>query len=233
MRIVRKKAITYILSNCLKTLGWFIWIQVPLMLLVLAAKARPLMPYYLQTLTFTILIAFIVYSIYWTGRSYNSKKPFFSQKITRKDWGIVLSLVVLLRIVAIGGTYLNRVVTGEKFSSNDTFLQNSSDELPLIYLILFYLIIGFVLPILEELVFRGIFVDIWFQKSQKWLPAVISSLFFSLGHEMDNPITWLMYFTMGMILFFAYYRRKNIKESIMLHMLNNCITILVPLILAL
>ncbi|MBO0409538.1 CPBP family intramembrane metalloprotease [Enterococcus hulanensis] len=42
-----------------------------------------------------------------------------------------------------------------------------------------------------------------------------------MAHGFDNVITFSMYFAMGLTLYFAYDRRKNIKDSILVHVLIN------------
>ncbi|MGM0168824.1 hypothetical protein IGI39_004579 [Enterococcus sp. AZ135] len=107
-------------------------------------------------------------------------------------------------------------------TSNDAALQTDDPfAIFLPYFILFNVIVVLVLPILEELAFHRIFTDIWFKPDRKWLFAVITLILFSLVYGFDNFIAFLMYLIMGMILFYAYYRIKNIKDAILVHVLNN------------
>ncbi|WP_186302497.1 CPBP family glutamic-type intramembrane protease [Staphylococcus hominis] len=55
--------------------------------------------------------------------------------------------------------------------------------------------------------------------SSNWF-TVLSSIFSSL-HSSTNWISFLIYMTLGMVFYMAYNRRKNLKDSVMVHMLNN------------
>ena len=75
-------------------------------------------------------------------------------------------------------------------------------------------------------VFRGItlprnFKETLFMKYRFWLPFIISSIIFSSQHLSTNIFSYAIYFLMGCVLYLAYNRRRNIKDSMMVHMLNN------------
>lgn len=74
-------------------------------------------------------------------------------------------------------------------------------------------------PIVEELLFRGIL----FTETKNYLSlkaaVVLNGLAFAIYHM--NIIQGLNTFFMGMVLAYVYYKRKNIKEVIGIHMVNN------------
>ncbi|NSN06881.1 CPBP family intramembrane metalloprotease [Enterococcus faecalis] len=217
-----KRTLSYTVIDILKTIGFIVWSTLPLILTMSAIGLQKQTPIYLQWFISLVLITFILFSIRWIWRYYKKHTAYSIQKLGIKDIIIAVGLFIFLRGIAIGGTLLNAYVTGNEMTLNDTALQ-ASDPLSIfpIYFIIFNLVIGIVAPILEELTFRGIFIDTWFNVHKKWLPAVITSSIFSLAHGLDNFITFSMYFIMGLTFFYAYYRRQNIKDSILLHMLNN------------
>ncbi|MGL9998397.1 lysostaphin resistance A-like protein [Enterococcus sp. DIV1444a] len=230
-RKIDKRTIGSTVVDVLKTIGFIIWSTLPLMLTMSAIGLQKYTPIYLQWGISLILIAFILFSIRWLWRYYRKHTAYFLQKLRLKDIAIAVGLFIFLRGIAIGGTLLNTYVTGNEMTSNDAALQ-ASDPLAIfpMYFIVFNLVIGLVAPILEELAFRGIFIDTWFNVHKKWLPAVITSSIFALAHGFDNFITFSMYFIMGLTFFFAYYRRHNIKDSILLHMLNNILMMIVSFV---
>ena len=81
-------------------------------------------------------------------------------------------------------------------------------------------------PYLEELLFRGILKETLFMKYRFWLPFIISSIIFSSQHLSTNIFSYAIYFLMGCVLYLAYNRRRNIKDSMMVHMLNNSVSTL-------
>ncbi|WP_308750361.1 type II CAAX endopeptidase family protein [uncultured Anaerococcus sp.] len=88
------------------------------------------------------------------------------------------------------------------------------------YLVLFASVV-IIAPILEELLFRGIL----FSETKKYLNVtasmVINGLCFAIYHM--NIIQGINTFFMGMVLSYVYYYRRNIKEAIAIHMVNNFI----------
>lgn len=211
-----------IFFNCLKTVAFLIWVTCPILLLTLAIGMEYQTVIEMKWFISIAITGFIFFSIYWIWNYYKRHTTQTIQKIKIKDFGIAIGLFLLLRIVAVIGTLLNEYFTGNTMTSNDAALQTNN---PLgifpFYFVLFNLSLGIFSPILEELAFRGIFVDIWFSSGKKWLPAVITSGIFSLAHGLDNVITFSMYFTMGVVFYYAYCRRGNIKDAILLHILNN------------
>ena len=88
-------------------------------------------------------------------------------------------------------------------------------------IIILFIFLTFVAPYLEELTFRGIFKESLFSRHFFWTPLILSSVIFSANHASTNLISFLMYALIGVVLYLAYQRRGNIKDSIMVHMLNN------------
>ncbi|MBO1126612.1 CPBP family intramembrane metalloprotease [Enterococcus faecalis] len=208
-----------------------IWSSLHLMFTMLAIGQQAYTPKYLQWVISAFLIAFILFSIYWMWNYYKKYTVYSIQKVGFKDVGIALGLFLFLRVIAVGGTFLNSYLTGNEMTSNDAALQASDPGAIFpIYFLIFNLIIGIVAPILEELAFRGIFTDSLFKNHAKWIPAVITSAIFAIAHGFDNLITYSIYFIMGLTFFFAYYRRHNIKDSILLHMLNNSLMMIISLV---
>lgn len=116
----------------------------------------------------------------------------------------------------------NQALYGSELSANDQLLFSGDPNLVSpISNIAFFLMMGFVVPFLEELVFRGIFQNLFFKAESFWWPLVLSSLIFGLNHMSNNIIESLMYILLGVALYLAYRRRKNIKDAILLHMMNN------------
>ena len=86
---------------------------------------------------------------------------------------------------------------------------------------LFYTIL--VAPLMEELVFRGIFYR-RFRSYGKYFAAFYTAFFFALMHS--NFLQYAPAFSMGMILFFIR-DRHGLPYSILLHFSNNLLAIVV------
>ncbi|WP_234448461.1 CPBP family intramembrane glutamic endopeptidase [Staphylococcus haemolyticus] len=126
-------------------------------------------------------------------------------------------------------SYLMLFATGSMQTQNDKMLlgdmnaaKPTPDQLGQVFpLIVFVLTITFVAPYLEELVYRGIFKETLFKRTRFWLPFILSSLIFASQHGISNWVAILMYTMMGMIFYLAYHRRKNVRDSMMVHMIHN------------
>ncbi|MGX7776291.1 CPBP family intramembrane glutamic endopeptidase [Streptococcus pluranimalium] len=78
-------------------------------------------------------------------------------------------------------------------------------------------------------IFRGFFGRYFFKNNRKWLKLIVSSSIFALLH-MFYPIKFIMYFLLGAIFYLAYARRENIVDSIVVHLLNNGLLVIVSVV---
>ncbi|HEM3666472.1 TPA: CPBP family intramembrane metalloprotease [Streptococcus suis] len=85
-------------------------------------------------------------------------------------------------------------------------------------------------PILEELIFRGLFATYFFPKMADMkavgIYLVVTGALFSLVHMPATLPQFLIYFTMGLNLGWLYLFKRDIRYPIALHMLNNAISYL-------
>lgn len=86
-----------------------------------------------------------------------------------------------------------------------------------------------VAPYFEELIFRGIFMNYFFNgasKQSQILAVLASGLLFGLAHEPALSFTLLFYSALGWILGFTYLYFKDLRYSIALHFINNLLSML-------
>lgn len=187
------------------------------------------------SLAFVILTIIVI----WAVRTYYHKRTYeiVNKRLNKRDIGINILWFIVLRIAVLIFSLLIMQIYGEEQSTNDELLMKNLIDiehltLPIIIsLIVFFVAITFIAPYLEEHVFRGIFKETVFNKMTLWSPMLISAAVFSINHASNNIITFLMYMSMGIVLYLAYNRRKNIKDSIMVHMLNNAIASITMIIM--
>ena len=82
-----------------------------------------------------------------------------------------------------------------------------------------------VAPVMEELIFRGIFFELFFRQDKtiiKVIGVVVNGALFGLLH--DTGINFPIYAVMGMLLAITYMHTKDVRYSIALHVFNNFIT---------
>ena len=99
------------------------------------------------------ITGFIIFSIYWIWKYFKTNTAQTIQKIKIKDFVIAFGLFLLLRTIAVSGTWLNEYVTGNTMTSNDAALQ-ATNPLGIFPLYFFNLSVGIFSPILKELTFR-------------------------------------------------------------------------------
>ena len=84
----------------------------------------------------------------------------------------------------------------------------------------FYLhlvVVGFIIPIMEEIIFRGLLAKVLFGK------------YFKTGHSAFTLQTIVIYGIMSAGLAITYYKTKRIEYSMGVHILNNSISVLLSL----
>lgn len=172
-----------------------------------------------------VYAAVVIFSITWLWKWYQKgvDTDQAKQKMSWKDVGIILLFYLAGRVIAVAGTVINQLVSGNQMSMNDQAIFGLTAGIKegfLPFTICFLLAIGIIAPIIEELVFRGLASQIFFSGGNKWLAAIVTSLIFGILHA-TNLIEWIMYTSLGVVFYLAYARRRNIKDSILLHMLNN------------
>lgn len=128
---------------------------------------------------------------------------------------IVGSQITLLAIAKPSQTSANQAIL-------NTFLGKTNP--------LFYVMLGIIAPICEELIFRGMFFEIFFTKANTKnivLGAICNGILFALIHDQKLDVFFLAYFIAGFVLALQYLMTRNISTSIITHMANNLITLII------
>lgn len=179
------------------------------------------------------LMAWAIHT-YYLARGYTQPK----QKFRWKDIGINILLLVITLLSSMLHTWIMTHITKETTTQNqqqinsslNSFLEGNHLPHPSIVIVTVLFIVIFA-PYVEEHIFRGIFRETLFKPVAFWLPFILSAIIFSLAHGISSPVSFSLYFIMGLIFYLAYKRRGNIRDSMMVHMLNNLIATL-PMLIA-
>lgn len=214
-------------------------IQIPAALSIIALPlSLKLNDWY--TIALSMLVLGIALFIVWGVRSYYLYRTYENQYLKMRVQDIFknIGFFFLAIICSIASNALMFIFTGATGTENEKQIDDSlnslmdKSHLPHFSIVLVTILcICFIGPYLEELVFRGIIKETLFMKSRFWLPLIISSMIFGSLHISTNIFSYGLYFLMGCVLYIAYDRRRNIKDSMMVHMLNNSITT-IPLFIA-
>ena len=94
-------------------------------------------------------------------------------------------------------------------------------------------------PVVEELIFRGLVINYFFRQSWWWASIILSGFLFAVPHTMNlstniaDLLAFMIYMSMGMVLAYVYKKTGDIQSNIMIHFLNNLISMIPLLFLAL
>ena len=183
--------------------------QLPLLLIESHYSMGIIAP--LVILCYLILIGILFYIV----KRVKGELPF--KKITGKNVRFILAAyVVMILTKGILLTLMTKVYH-QTTSANDKALNALvTDRTALLMTILVVVLV----PITEELLYRGVFTSFFFKNQPFWQVAM-SGVIFGLMHSSTNFISALVYVTMGWILAYVYVHTKNLSNSLTLHILNN------------
>lgn len=148
-----------------------------------------------------------------------------SWKLTGKDWGLMLSGLVFYFIIQFGLGIANHWIYNQNTTANNLVIEKllASNQVVLILMVVSTI---FLSPILEELIFRGYFINAFFSTKNKWWGAFLSGILFSALHQHNlNLISFLVYASLGCVLSFVYLKSDKLVVAIGLHSLNNLIAV--------
>ena len=227
------KKIAHIGLGIVKLLGLIVLVMaingIPMLFL---ARGQDL-PVYIEILLVLAYLVLMFFAIRTLWRRYQThvSDDVKSLPFSWGDFGKALLFFLAARIVAVVGTYLNILLTGQSTTSNDNALQSLGKIMSvdhIFFALLYVMTVAVIAPIIEELVFRGFATIFFFEKDQKISAAIITSIIFALPH-ISKWTEFPIYFAMGLVLYAAFARRGNLKDSIVVHILNNTPAALVML----
>lgn len=170
----------------------------------------------------TIFILLFVAIIVWARQLYQK----YNQLPIRKNirWGAIFGGYVVIMVAEyILGT-LNILIYHQTETANNQSLMQILGANPLVTIV-FSISVFTLTPIAEELIFRGVLMNMFFKPSNFWPKVILSGVVFSLDHLSTNVISFLIYCMLGMVLAYVYRRTGDIRNSMLLHGLNNLIAI--------
>lgn len=221
---VNRKPIVHHFLNILKFIGFLVMSSFPLLIISFLLGLEGDLSTALTTVLGILYIVLVIGFIRFLWKKYKGYSNNKIQSVKMRDIGFIFMFFLIVQVSSIIGTILLNVMYGKEDSANQEALialTETSTSSHTFFFILFVLSISIFIPIIEELVFRGIGKSLLFHKSIFWLPMIITSTIFGLMHGPTDMISFLLYGSMGIIFFISYYRRRNILDSILVHTLNN------------
>lgn len=166
-----------------------------------------------------IIFGFLIYKL-WT---YFTKDFSFKTNVTKRTY--IELAVFIIAIIAAG--------------SLDSFFPESGNQKIILdqlhnNLVNTVITTVFLAPIVEEIIFRGLFAKLFFPKitdvkTSFWY-VLTTSIIFGLAHVQSFDLSIIPYILMGVILALAYIRFGDIKYNIFLHFLNNLISVVMVIL---
>ena len=173
-----------------------------------------------------VLTVAVIYWMYWIYKRELKQENdwFFNAKPHWDARRVIISVAAFFALVIFQVAYI-KLVGGNTVSQNQAEL----DEVRKVASPMFNILLIVVGPICEEFIFRALFFNTFFPADNtlnKWVGIVASGFVFAYGHDPMFSKFIYLYWVMGMILAWTYVETKDIRYSILTHMLNNLLSIL-------
>ena len=97
---------------------------------------------------------------------------------------------------------------------------------------LFFVLTTITSPMIEEFIFRGYLMNVFFKESKFHLDVLLSGFLFAafhLIHQYRDPVTFALYFCSGLFFAAVYKKYKDIRLPIFLHGFSNFLTFWKPI----
>ena len=149
-------------------------------------------------------------------------KVFEGRKIMQFEWQPMYFIYLLLGyIISYMSDFLLSYFipsSSNQISLNETIEMMGRQELPY-----FLLIVCFIAPIAEELIYRGVLMRTFFKNSPWYGDILLSAIIFGCIHINFalTPLAFFIYASGGLILALLYHMTKNLYYPIVLHILIN------------
>jgi membrane protease YdiL (CAAX protease family) len=177
----------------------------------------------------TVLILFIIFYLY-KKQLQTSNYWHFNQR-PHWRWRNLLIAIAALVMIYLAQIVLMTLIGGGDSSNQAALNRIGSSKSSNV--LLFNIMVVLLAPICEEVVFRGMFFNLFFTKakwSNKLLGILCSGFVFAYVHDPHFSKYYVVYWLMGCILAWTYLTTRDLRYSILVHMGNNFISILPSLL---
>ena len=197
--------------------------QVPMLTLVLLQKTQleSIWSTLIVGITSTAVVTLFLYGAH-KSKLLNLKSKLFTINDAPR---IALSYAVIIAVNMIGAVWLH--LLKQTTTSNQETINSLISETSLISS---FFVIVIVAPLCEEIICRGIIPTKLFEGYEK-IGYIFGWLLFTLAHLPTNPPSFLIYGWMSTVLTWTAYRTKRLEMSILLHLVNNGVSILALILL--
>lgn len=197
--------------------------QVPMLTLVLLQKTQleSIWSTLIVGITSTAVVTLFLYGAH-KSKLLNLKSKLFTINDAPR---IALSYVAIIVGNMIGAIWLH--LLKQTTTSNQETINSLISETSLISS---FFVIVIVAPLCEEIICRGIIPTKLFEGYEK-IGYIFGWLLFTIAHIPNNLPSFLIYGWMSAVLTWTAYRTKRLDMSIILHLVNNGVSILLLILL--
>lgn len=176
------------------------------------------------TIVLTIVFMWLIYWFYQRQLAkennwhFNEKPHWYLKKFKYVAFGFILiiaSQIILMNLLGGAGASPKNQTELMKFLKHGQYL--------------FQIMVVLIGPILEEIIFRGFFFNTFCRTENKlntWLGIIISGFIFGFCHDPQLDKFILVYWAMGIILAWVYLKTRDLRYSMLVHILNNAMSLL-------
>uniref|UniRef100_A0A7V0Z7Z4 CPBP family intramembrane metalloprotease n=1 Tax=candidate division WOR-3 bacterium TaxID=2052148 RepID=A0A7V0Z7Z4_UNCW3 len=194
-------------------IGWGIWFLLYLKSGSYEKASMDIQTYVIVYIPILLFLFLPFYKKKLNEKGFSLKSLFITeQKVKVIDFAIAFVLGCVIGLLNIGYA---EVILPPNFSFT---------QLSLILQVINFIGAIFVAPIIEEIIFRGYGKIILEQNHGLWKTALITSIAFAIWHA--NWYVIPIAFLFGMVIYYAYSKRKTLFVPVIAHGLNNLIALL-------
>lgn len=179
---------------------------------------------YIILLFISYLLLFIYFFSIYKKEILNDIKSFNKETIFKTIFYFIIGFILMILFnYIINYLIIPNGISNNEIGNRDLLLKNK-----IVYSILLCIII----PFIEEIIFR---LSLKKTIKNKYMFLIVSSTIFALLHLLSNTklielLYFIPYFILGLTFGTVYIKTKNIFSSILSHIFNNTLTVLIVLL---
>lgn len=172
----------------------------------------------IASLPLTLLVVYWLKIPLFNRRQISKKDSFILRGLTKDDWKFLAWYMPLSFILYTIGIQIVAYFFGVSEAANQVAVEGLFNYVPLWVMFIMVVIVA---PIVEELLFRGMFLFPGNRLEPTWVRTIISAVLFGLIHGPTDIFTGYSYIGMGFIFAYASKRTKTVEAAMVYHALYN------------
>ena len=178
----------------------------------------------LLSLPLTLLVVYLRKIPIFNRKQLSKEESFIIRGLTKEDWVFLVKYIPFSYVLYMIGSMIVAYLFGASEAANQIAVESLFDTIPIWVM---FLMIVVVAPIVEELLFRGMFLFQGDRLDTTWARVLISAVLFGLIHRPSDIYTAYTYIGLGIMFPYASKRTQSVESAIVYHFLNNLVGFLV------